>query len=56
MIAITAVLYLAGTAAAGALSRLSPTAQWGLYAHTLIPIAVGYAVAHYTSCCCSTGS
>jgi hypothetical protein len=49
MIGITALLYVAATAANGRLARLEPATQPGLYAHSMIPIAVGLSVAHYFS-------
>ncbi len=49
MIAIAAVLYVGATLLCGVLSRHAPRAQPGLFAHSLIPIAAGYAVAHYFS-------
>ncbi|HVE74854.1 MAG TPA: hypothetical protein VNA30_07205 [Mycobacteriales bacterium] len=49
MIAITGVLYVAGTMGNGWLSGQPARQQPGAYAHTLVPIAVGYAIAHYFS-------
>lgn len=49
MIAITAVLYLVGTTGTALLQRSRPAPQWGRYAHSVVPIAAGYAVAHYFS-------
>ena len=49
MIAITAALYVSATAANGALARQRPGEQPRRYAHTVLPIAAGYAVAHYFS-------
>ena len=49
MVAIVAVLYVTATAAAGRLARLPAREQPRRYAHTLIPIALGYTVAHYFS-------
>jgi hypothetical protein len=48
-IGITALLYVPATAANGRLARLEPAAQPGLYAHSMIPIAVGLSIAHYFS-------
>ena len=49
MIAIAGLLYVGATAANGRLAGLSPGAQPSLYAHSMIPIAIGYSVAHYFS-------
>ena len=49
MIAIVAVLYVGSTALTGVLSRDTPTLQPARYAHSVLPIAVAYAVAHYFS-------
>jgi hypothetical protein len=49
MIALTASLYLLGTMLNGRLAGDDPRVQPGRYAHTIIPIAVGYTVAHYFS-------
>jgi hypothetical protein len=49
MISIAALLYLAGTACSARLAGQRVAEQPGRYAHTLIPIAVGYSVAHYFS-------
>jgi hypothetical protein len=46
-IALISVLYRAATAAGGALGRYPAAAS--RFAHTLIPIAAGYAIAHYFS-------
>ena len=48
-IGIVAVLYIAGAGLNGAFARQNPDAQPGMYAHTIVPIAVGYAIAHYFS-------
>ncbi len=49
MIAITAMLYVVGTAGVGRLAGLPVAEQFRMYAHTVIPIAIGYAIAHYAS-------
>lgn len=49
MVGIAALLYVGATAANGALSRQSPRLQPRLYAHSMIPIALGYSIAHYFS-------
>jgi hypothetical protein len=49
MIALTAALYLLGTMLNGWAASDDPLVQPGRYAHTIIPIAVGYTVAHYFS-------
>jgi hypothetical protein len=49
MICLVALLYNAGTRLSGRLGRLPGRLQPGLYAATVIPIAVGYTVAHYFS-------
>lgn len=49
MIALAALLYLAGTALTGRLANQPPWAQPSRYAHSMVPIAVGYAIAHYFS-------
>ena len=49
MIGIAALLYFGATAANGSLARLDPKAQPSLYAHSMIPIALGYSIAHYFS-------
>lgn len=49
VIGVTAVLYVQATRLTGALARLEPREQPALYAHTVIPIAIGYAIAHYFS-------
>ena len=49
MIALAALLYLGATALAGLLTGQSPRLQPRLFAHSLIPIAAGYAIAHYFS-------
>jgi hypothetical protein len=49
MIALVAGLYNAGTRLSGRLGRLPGGPQPRLYASTVIPIALGYTVAHYFS-------
>ena len=49
LVGIVAVLYVAATWAAGKLARLPAREQPHRYAHTLVPIALGYTVAHYFS-------
>jgi hypothetical protein len=49
MIAVAATLYLAGTRMNGVLARQDPGTQPRAYAHSIVPIALGYAVAHYFS-------
>jgi hypothetical protein len=49
MIALTAALYLLGTTGTALLERHRPAAHWRQYAHSVIPIAAGYAIAHYFS-------
>lgn len=49
MVGAVAALYAAATSAAGKLARLPPREQPRTYAHTLLPIALGYTVAHYFS-------
>jgi hypothetical protein len=49
MIGIAALLYVGATAANGRLAGQDTRRQPSLYAHSMIPIAVGYAVAHYFS-------
>jgi hypothetical protein len=49
MIGIAALLYVAATAANGRLAQLNPSVQPALYAHSMIPIAVGLVIAHYFS-------
>jgi hypothetical protein len=49
MISIATVLYVGATLLAGVLTGQSPREQPGLFAHTLVPIAAGYAIAHYFS-------
>jgi hypothetical protein len=49
MIALVAVLYLVGTRLSGRLARQDPAVQPRRYAATVVPIALGYTVAHYFS-------
>lgn len=49
MIAIVAALYLAGTRLNAVLAGDPPAGQPTAYAHTVVPIALGYAIAHYFS-------
>jgi len=49
MIAIATVLYVGATLLAGVLTGQPPRTQPGRYAHSLVPIAAGYAIAHYFS-------
>jgi hypothetical protein len=49
MIALATLLFVGATLLAGAITGQSARAQPGLFAHTLIPIAAGYAIAHYFS-------
>ena len=49
MIGIVAVLYVGGTMLNGLLGKDEPLRQPARYAHSVLPIAVAYAVAHYFS-------
>jgi hypothetical protein len=49
MVALVAVLYLLGTRLSGRLAGQPRNVQPGRYAATVIPIALGYTVAHYVS-------
>ncbi len=49
MIALVATLYLLGTRLSGRLARQDPGVQPRRYAATVVPIALGYTVAHYFS-------
>ncbi|MDP9396259.1 MAG: hypothetical protein M3Q27_19160 [Actinomycetota bacterium] len=49
MIALTAALYLIGTWGNAALSKADVRRAPGAYAHTVVPIAAGYAIAQYFS-------
>lgn len=49
MIAVAAVLFVGATMLGGVIAGQDPRRQPGLFAHSLIPIAAGYAIAHYFS-------
>ena len=49
MIAIAALLFVGATLLGGVITGHDPREQPGLFAHSLVPIALGYAVAHYFS-------
>ena len=49
MIALATVLFGGATLLCGVLTGHPPRAQPALFAHSLVPIALGYAVAHYFS-------
>ena len=49
MIALVAGLYVGATVLAGVITRDRPWAQPGVFAHSIVPIAAGYAIAHYFS-------
>lgn len=49
MIAVAALLFVGATLLAGVLTGQPARSQPGLFAHSLIPIAAGYAIAHYFS-------
>ncbi|MCW2615658.1 MAG: conserved rane protein of unknown function [Frankiales bacterium] len=49
MIALAAVLYVGATALGGVITGHRPSVQPGLFAHSIVPIAAGYAIAHYFS-------
>ena len=49
MIAVVAGLYVGATVLAGVITRDRPWAQPGVFAHSIVPIAAGYAIAHYFS-------
>jgi hypothetical protein len=49
MIGLAALLYLAGTAMSGLMAGQAARHQPSRYAHTMIPIAIGYSIAHYFS-------
>lgn len=49
MIAVVAALYVLGTRLSGRMAGQDPAVQPGRYAATVIPIALGYTVAHYFS-------
>ena len=49
MIGITALLFIGATMLTGVISQNRPSLQPGLFAHSVVPIAAGYAIAHYFS-------
>jgi hypothetical protein len=49
MIALATVLFVGATLLCGVLTGQPPRAQPGSFAHSLVPIAAGYAIAHYFS-------
>ena len=49
VIAVATLLFVGATVLGGVLSRSDLASQPGLYAHSLVPIAAGYAIAHYFS-------
>jgi hypothetical protein len=49
MILLVAVTYVAATASAGYLGHVRPAGLPGEFAHSIVPIALGYTVAHYYS-------
>ncbi|CCG01655.1 hypothetical protein [Blastococcus saxobsidens] len=49
MIGLVAAFYVAATAATGVLGGLPPGQEPRRYAHSVIPIVIGYTVAHYFS-------
>jgi hypothetical protein len=49
MIALATLLFVGATLLCGVLSRHTPREQPALFAHSLVPIAAGYAIAHYFS-------
>ena len=49
MIAVATLLFVGAAVLGGVLTRSDLAAQPGLYAHSLVPIAAGYAIAHYFS-------
>ncbi len=49
VIAVATALFVGATVLGGVLTRSDLAAQPGLYAHSLVPIAAGYAIAHYFS-------
>ena len=49
MIGLTGLLYIGATALAGVITGGTARSQPALYAHSLIPIAAGYGIAHYFS-------
>ena len=49
MVSTAAVLYVGATALSGVITRDGVARQPGLFAHSIVPIVAGYAVAHYFS-------
>lgn len=49
MIALASLLFVGATLLCGVLTRHAPREQPRLFAHSLVPIAAGYAIAHYFS-------
>lgn len=49
MITVAGGLYLGATLLAGVIAGQQPWSQPGVFAHSLVPIAAGYAIAHYFS-------
>jgi hypothetical protein len=49
MIALATVLFVGATMLGGLLAGQPPRSQPGLFAHSVVPIAAGYAIAHYFS-------
>lgn len=49
MIALTGLLFVGATMVTGVITRHRPSLQPGLFAHSVVPIAAGYAIAHYFS-------
>jgi hypothetical protein len=49
MIALATLLFVGATLLCGVLTRHAPREQPGWFAHSLVPIAAGYAIAHYFS-------
>ncbi len=49
MIALASLLFVGATLLAGVITGASRGRQPGLYAHSVVPIAAGYAIAHYFS-------
>jgi hypothetical protein len=49
MIGLVALLYVAATAGVGRVGEIEARDQPALFAHSVIPIAAGYAIAHYFS-------
>ena len=49
VVAVATVLFVGATLLGGVLTRTGPARQPGLFVHSLVPIAAGYAIAHYFS-------